>query len=294
MTTTGYMMYAYDNGLVDYGTVALCNALLIKKNCKVNDVALVTDVATMEKLRDIHGNALVKSAFDTVIVTDSSKQATGERRYFDTRYTDGSARYINGNRYTVYDLSPFDETMLVDADYLILDDTLDNVWGVKEDLLCNKKVYDLDHRVDSLDTGSRIDDMGIPLYWATAVYFKKSHTASVLFDQMGFIKEHYEFYSSLYNCMPSAYFRNDYAISIALHIMNGFVEVDAVKPLPIDHILVSSEYDVMHDFIDGKALVTSEPEQGRFNLHMAGSNLHVMNKQNVIRNAEKIITYATS
>lgn len=294
MTTKGYLMYAYDNGLVNYGTIALCNALLIKKNCKVSDTALVTDSDTMRNLEKTHGKKLTSVAFDHVVLSDSNSQSTGDKRYFDTRYTDSSARYINGDRYTAYDQSPFDETLLVDVDYLILDDTLDSVWGVREDILCNRRVKDLDHRFDILDTGKRLDDMGIPLYWATLVYFKKTHMAKVMFDHMGFIKENYEFYGALYNCMVGSHFRNDYAISIALHVMNGFVEIDNVKPLPTDYLLVSHEYDVMHDFIDGKALVTSEPEQGKFNLHLVGSNVHCMNKKNIMRNSEKILRYANS
>lgn len=287
-------MYAYDNGLIRYGTVALCNALLIKKNCKVNDIVLATDRDTIDDLIDTHGKKLIGKAFDEILIRDSSDQSTGDRRYFDSRYSDGLARYINGDRCTSYDLSPFDETILIDVDYLMLDDTMDLTWGIKEDLLCNRLVRDLDHRVDILDTGSRIDDMGIPLYWATSVYFKKSDAARILFGYMGFIRDNYEFYRSLYNCMSTQYFRNDYAISIALHAMNGFMEIDNVKPFPIDHISVSLDYDVMHDFVDGKALITSEPEPGRFNMHLVGSNFHAMNKNNVIRNSQKIIGYATT
>ena len=51
----GYLIYAYNNSNIDYGTIALCNSLLIKKNCKVNNVALVTSSWTIKYLEKLYG-----------------------------------------------------------------------------------------------------------------------------------------------------------------------------------------------------------------------------------------------
>lgn len=293
MGTRGFLMFCYNNDAIDYGTMALCNALLIKKKCRINDVTIVTDQRTMYDMECTHGRRLLDLAFDVILVRDGGSP-TGDRRYFDTRYTSKVGGYINGNRLSAYDLSPYDETILIDSDYLILDDNTDIVWGIDEEFLCNRRTIDLDHRPDSLDVGSRIDDMGIHLYWATMVYFKKTVFPKLVFEMMSFIRDNYEFYKCLYNFETTSYFRNDFALSISLHVLNGFQEMDVVKPFPIDHITVSTDRDEMHDFSDGVALVTSEPEQGRFNLHRVSMNTHFMNKQTIVRNSEKMIRYATA
>lgn len=289
----GFLIYCYDNGAINYGIIALCNALLIKKHCVTNNVALVTNSSTLENLSKKYNKSLINYAFDNVICNESKDDITGDRRFFDTRYSNIVGKYINGNRHTAYDLSPFDETILIDADYLILDSTTDLVWDINEDFLCNSITKDLDNRYHTIDTGSRLNDMGVPLYWATMVYFKKTTFSKILFDHISYIKENYEFYKCLYNFESSPFFRNDYAFSISLHILNGFYETNNVKSFPVDYIKISNEFDVMHDFINGTALITSEPEQGKFNLHKISNNVHVMNKQNIVRNSEKIIDYAT-
>lgn len=292
MGTRGFLIFCYNNHAVDYGTIALCNAMLIKKNCRINDVTIVTDQETVDHIESIHGRAMMDMAFNTILLRDGGSP-TGDRRYFDTRYSSKLGGYINANRSLAYDLSPYNETILLDSDYLILDDTTDTVWGINEEFLCNRRTTDLDHQVDSLDVGSRIDDMGIHLYWATMVYFRKTDFSRLVFEMMSFVRDNYEFYRCLYNFESGSYFRNDFALSIALHVLNGFQEMDVVKPFPMDRITVSQDRDEMHDFSKGIALVTSEPEQGRFHLHNVVRNTHFMNKQTIIRNSEKILRYAT-
>ena len=47
--------------------MALCNALLIKKHLKHNNVALVTDEGSMNYIQHIVDNKLIEYAFDVVI-----------------------------------------------------------------------------------------------------------------------------------------------------------------------------------------------------------------------------------
>ena len=71
-----------------------------------------------------------------------------DRRYFDTRYTIKSQPYYNLNRSDTFFLSPFDETILLDADYLMLDNSFDYVWNGVEDIRVNKAVKDLHHNIN--------------------------------------------------------------------------------------------------------------------------------------------------
>ena len=94
--------------------------------------------------------------------------------------------------------------------------------------------------------------------------------------------------------MPNGYFRNDYALSIAIHMMSGQFEIDSVKSFPINHISVATEYDDMINFKDNNAYFISEENEGNFHVHKVRTNIHVMNKWCIGRNAERIISYATS
>lgn len=293
--TSGYLLFAHNNNSIDYAGLALCNALLIKKHCKqTRAVALITDEYTQAYLDEHHGSDLVSRAFDHVIIDSLDHRQFASRRYHDTRYTTFSDEYHNSNRPNALRLSPFDETMMVDVDYLILDDTLDMIWGSVEDFMCNTKTIDLDHKANNFGFDNRFNDMSIPLYWATAVYFKKTPLAERIFELMEFVREHYVYYQYLYRFMPSGYTRNDYALSIAIHMLNNMMEYQSVATLPVPHILFSMENDELHDFRDGTCIITTEPEQGDFRVHAVRANVHMMNKRAIARKMPELISYAIS
>jgi hypothetical protein len=77
-------------------------------------------------------------------------------------------------------------------------------------------------------------------------------------------------------------------------MISGQYEIDSVKSFPTNHILVSTEYDDLINFKNNVAYFISEEQEGNFNLHKVQTNVHVMNKWSIIRNAERIISYATS
>jgi hypothetical protein len=290
----GYLLYAHNNHSLDYACLAICNALLIKKNLiKANNVALVTDHGTLDWMQSKYGQDLLDRAFEHVIINDQYPAQSGTRRFRDTNYTTFTDRYHNTDRTTAYDLSPFEETVLLDVDYLMLDDSMDLVWGTHDEFLCNTKTLDLDHRANDFGFDNRFNDMSIPLYWATAIYFRRSEKAQLIFELMDFVREHYAYYQYLYRFSDSGFYRNDYAISIAIHMANNLMEYGNVPSLPIDTMLISTECDEIHAFKDGSLYITSEQESGDFRLHSIDSNLHIMNKRAILRMSQEIIAYAS-
>lgn len=278
----GFLMFAHDSGSLSYGRMALANATLIKSNCLNPTVALVTDHATISSLQESYGDLVGR--FDHIIIDEVNK-VVPLRRFSDTRSSSEEVPYLNSNRSSAMDLSPFDETVLLDVDYLMLDGTMDLVWGSVEDLMCNSLLMDLDH-----NTGvERMHDMGIPTYWATAMYFRKTNRTKALFDHMSYIRDNYDYYMDLYGFNHGPYFRNDFALSISLHEMNGFVEEDAVCPLPIDHIFIGDPFDDIHGFDGSSFLITSERTQGSPLPHRVSRNFHVMNKKALLRHCDEVI-----
>jgi len=288
----GFCIHAYNNLEIDYGTMALCCALLIKKNLNINSTALITTDDTINEIQKLHGSKILEKAFDFISIIEIDREVS-TRNYRDTRYTSKIQPYYNLNRSDTFELSPFDETILLDADYLVLDKSFDLAWGSIEEIMVNKQVKDLNHNLNVSGFDLRFNDMSIPLYWATSVYFKKTEKCKAIFQLMQFIKLNYPYYQKLFHFNSTGYFRNDYALSIALHMISGQFENDSIKPLPVDTILVATENDDMINFKDNSGYFLSEHIENKFALHQIYTNIHVMNKWSIGRNAQRIISYAS-
>lgn len=289
----GYLLHAFNSDDIDYATMAVASALLLKKTLRTNATALITSRDTIDWARNKHGSERVSRAFDDIIVIDKDLNV-GQRLFHDTRYSSKKISYYNKSRASSFDLSPFHETMLIDTDYMILDTSMDLVWGSVEDIMINKTVRDLCHNVSPPGFDARFNELSVPLYWATCMYFRKTKRAKAFFDLWSFVKDNYGYYQSLYDFAQASYFRNDYAMSIALHLMGGHMENESVKSLPMAENLTATEFDDLIDFVDGNAYFMGEAEQGSHRLHKVSVNVHVMNKQSMVRMHERIISYAES
>ena len=71
--------------------------------------------------------------------------------------------FYNENRSTVYDISPYDETLIIDVDYLVMSDSLTQVWGHKNDFMINYDVQDIQSTRKS--GKERLQNYGITMYW---------------------------------------------------------------------------------------------------------------------------------
>jgi hypothetical protein len=197
----------------------------------------------------------------------------------------------NRTRSDSYAISPFEETLLIDADYLILDDTLNGVWGSAHDILLNRRVVPLHH--DTLPTQEIwLDSTGIEMCWATCVYFRKTPTAAIFFDIIQHVREHYDYYSMIYG-FPVQLYRNDYAFSIAVHMISGFKRCDEIATLPSPFLFTSFDCDELIDVPDKDDLtfLLNDPkERWRFTLtRTKGISVHVMNKFSLVRQAYKLL-----
>jgi len=69
----------------------------------------------------------------------------------------------------------------------------------------------------------------MPMWWATVMMFRRSYEAKLIFDSMSMIKNNWQHYKDLYNTVHPTY-RNDFALSIALNIVNGHAIVHKSIP----------------------------------------------------------------
>jgi hypothetical protein len=115
------------------------------------------------------------------------------------------------------------------------------------------------------------------MYWATILYFTKSEMAKTIFDLTSHIKENYEYYRNVYDITESK-FRNDYAFSIAVHMLCGFRESTVwPKELPGD-MWVSTDKDILLDIKDENVQMLAHIDYDYLAVKLTGNNIHVMNK----------------
>ena len=210
----GILMFAHNNDEIDYFRLAVVNALLIQKHLGIKDITVVTDSHSLEYAKENLGEDTINKAINNIVLNEKDRnfKRANIRVYKDTSHTAKNLSFYNVNRCDAYDISPYDETILIDADYLILSDTLNQCWGHNEELMMNWKWQDVmfERKFDSLD---RLNDMGITMYWATVVYFRKTPYVESFFNTVKHVKDKW-FYRDLYKWAGRLY-RNDYSFSVA-------------------------------------------------------------------------------
>ena len=97
----------------------------------------------------------------------------------------------NQSRPDAYDLSPFEQTILLDCDYFVFDNTLDAIFNTDKNILCGKHVSEISHQ-DSLIDYDRLHHQTVKLFWATVLFYKKSAEAELMFNIMKMIKKNWQ------------------------------------------------------------------------------------------------------
>lgn len=287
------MVHAYNNCAIDYGLLALCCCLLIKKHLSVNKTVLITCEDTLDWLQKTQSHDLIDYAFDYIKVTDRNWYLP-TRQFYDTIHAVHSVEYDNESRFKSYWLSPFEETILVDADFLILDKSIDAIWGCDEDLLINKLVTNLNFTQKNIDElNKNYNEVGIPRYWSSIMYFKKTPRSQFLFHLASFIKMNWKEFWQFHKQDLNTYISFDQALSVAVHLMNSQIDVDSIKPFSLQPLLVSTELDHFVDFKKASGLFLRENSDNQWTIHKISTNVHVMNKWAMLRMSDRIIKYAT-
>jgi hypothetical protein len=187
----------------------------------------------------------------------------------------------------VWELSPYDQTLLIDSDFLIFSNKLNEYWSVDAPVMMGHSMTDLTgERGGILDR--RVSETGVHMFWATTVMFDKSPESEFFFKLVDFVKDNYVYYADLFRFNPKQ-FRNDIAFSVAKHIMNGF-ETEFAYTLP--PILTVFDKDILHSFDNNKlTFLVSQPNDvaGFWAATTKGTDVHIMNKQSIIRNAGSLL-----
>jgi len=281
----GAIIFAHNSRDVDYALIALVSGGLAKKHLNV-PVSLITDSSTEEWMKQSNIYQQAVTVFDKIIIVE--KPITSNTRRLHDGDSNKTVPFVNTNRNSVWDLTPYDRTLLLDSDFLIFSNRLNEYWTFDDDFLIASCANDICDQSRLGYHDRYISDTGVHLFWATTVMFTKNERSKSLFDMIEYVKHNYEYYADIFRFDHRQY-RNDIAFSVAKHILDGFI-TDKVSTLP--PLLTTLDKDILTNVDqNGKLtlLVTPNVDGSYCATTTSGMDLHIMNKQSIIRNAESLL-----
>jgi hypothetical protein len=259
--TRGVLIFAFNNEETDYLAMAAWSAENIHKHLGL-PVAVVTDV----------GDASRNRAFNKVI---TATPVSGGTRYFEDY--EKTVTWHNAGRTDAYALSPWDETLVLDADYVVASSDLNKLWSSTADFMCHKTAWDMATGEDLTGLNS-YGQYDMPMWWATVMMFRRSNTSQYIFDCMNMVKDNWEHYRNLYGISKSTY-RNDFALSIALGIVSGHTGVVDEIPWRLASLLPKDKL-VKYDSDMYEVHSTDSDGVNRYTM-FAGMDFHAMGKKHL-------------
>lgn len=283
--TRGVLIFAHNNREVDYALLSLISGGLAKKHLRV-PVSLATDKTTIEWCKESVIYEKMIDVFDKIIEVE--KPLTDNKRNLHDGAESKSVPFVNTNRYSAWDITPYQRTLLLDSDYLVFSSKFSAFWDVDESVMIAPAMQDIynSNRIGYHDR--YISDTGTSLYWATTVMFTKDNESKLFFDLVQYIRDNYQYYADLFR-FDSRQFRNDIAFSIAKHILDGFQYTNKFNLPPV---LTIQDRDMLYDVSENEKLtffIATDYNKNYVLSSTKGLDLHIMNKQSVIRNKDKFL-----
>jgi len=196
----GVVIFAFNNEATDYISMAAWSAKNIRRHLNL-PVAVITDAPEVAAQHE----------FEHIIAT--APDTGGSRHFADY---DTTVSWHNAGRINAYELSPFDQTLVLDADYVVASDSLLDVLKIPQQFAAFSDAFEPSSMIN-LDT---FGEYKMPMWWATVMMFRRGTVSQYIFDSMQMIRNNWQHYRDLYGIHQSNY-RNDYALSIALGLVAG-------------------------------------------------------------------------
>lgn len=196
------------------------------------------------------------------------KIITTKTTNYNSRFDIDTEKFVQWNnfdRHLVYELSPFDETLVIDADYLILENSLTKIFDIEWDYLLQRNSVAL-----TQEWPNNMGSNSLPFVWATVFAFRKTIKSKLFFELVSRVQNNYGYYINLFNIRERNY-RNDYAFAIADYIINGYkIEASTIPGtmLTVDQLINSIKIN------DNKVVIKDTNKSYVLPL----MNLHIMSK----------------
>ena len=276
----GAVIFAHNNASVDYIKLAIFSANRVKQHLDI-PVSLITDDKNwLDQKYPNH-------PFDQIISVPRS-EVTQTKNFNDGTLSTKMLEWKNFTRSQIFSLTPYDRTLVLDSDYIINSSVLKSAFLNDYNFQIYKNSMDLADWRNTSDF-QRISIYSIPFYWATAFVFQKNIIMESFFNLIEYIKHNWIYFKTLYAIDAPAY-RNDYAFSIAIHIMNGKTDGDFAIELP-GKMIYSLDKDILISANNNQMqfLIEKQKYLGEYTaIKTEGIDIHVMNKFSLMRHIDEV------
>ena len=281
----GILVFARNNSHVDY----IKQAYFLAQRAK-DLLGLPTSIVTDSEEYLLQQFSDADTVFDKVIkivwkpedVAANTVLSNSEdhriKVFYDGAMAAKNLQWKNESRVFAYEVSPYDETLVLDTDVVICNDAFLTCFEQHHDLLMYKECADL----TGMDRGTEfkiISETSVDFYWATAVFFRKSDTNKIFFDLIQHVHENWVHYSNMFQ-LRSTLYRNDFAFSIAVHIMNGYQSGNFANPMPGTLYYITDKSILWNIDKNSLLFLLEKPKhEGEYTAcRIKDANVHVMNK----------------
>ena len=256
--TTGAVIFAQGSGKINYIAIAERAAKQIHEYLDI-PVTLITD------------QTVDNPVFDQVVT--ASAELGGQRHWPGTDFT---TNWYNIGRSRAFELSPYDTTLLLDADYWVYSDQLKLLLESSPSFQCHSTYIGLPLKHDRVCYFGKAH---VPMWWATVVKFDRSERSQDIFTAWQMVEKNYHHYANLFGFDPNP-FRNDYALSLALLLMSGNQQpTDVAIPWPLINIEPGNQINLDQNCLTLTFDRVTAGELKSFKITAADTDIHVMDKK---------------
>ena len=207
----GVLLFAFNSEKYDYFSMAIYTAKRVNHFLNL-PVTVVTDTASLSDT----------NVFDNIITTDPNKN---NRRDW--------GQWINKDRFRAFEFTPYDETILLDTDYVVNSDKILQLFDYDTDFMCHDRTKFF---MQPNLAQEKLSVYSHDTLWATLVKFKKTIYVEQIFNSLKMVQNNYMHYSLIHGFSPGTY-RNDYGLTIATRLVNGhFIPKENVIPWSLYHV----------------------------------------------------------
>ena len=251
MSSRGVVLVAHNNTTTNYFEMASYTAKRVNEFLNL-PVTVITDSNSVSET----------NIFDKVILTDANKSNFLRK-----------TNWINKGRFKVFDLSPYEETLVLDVDYLINSNRLNELFNYDNDFMCHKNTFWL---MNTTTEQEKLSKKSIETLWATVIKFKKTNRTEQIFNMLEIVQNNYDHYSKIYGFLPMPY-RNDYGLTIALKTVNGHLEnTQDYIPWPLVHIENAIGIERVSNTVYN---LYKKQNDRKWYTHISDKDFHILNKK---------------
>jgi len=233
--TRGALLFAFNSPKYDYYAMAEYTARRI-------NFFLDLPVTLVTNKESIPANSSYK--FDKVITIEADESNIFRQTV-----------WFNKGRFKAFYLTPYDETLLLDVDYMVNSDRLNGVFDLlpNNDYLCHQSTAFM---MVPLAGHELLSPYSYPTLWATVLAFQKTKKTEQMFNCIEMIQHNYQHYANIHG-FPPEIFRNDFALTLAHKIIDGHLPTKQhIIPWNLMHIGIQTNvYTDGDEFFNNKYVV---------------------------------------